>query len=213
MRYMVFGWFALLVGLPGRAQTFAEWFKQNSTRLKYYAQQVEALQLYLGQLEKGYQVSDAGLATISGCKQGEFDLHQGYYASLGEINPAVGWSDEVTEITALQTAIIQRFTDALTRYRADGVLSADRLGYMAQVYSTVLQAGLVDEEALAGVLKAGNWQMTDDQRLGRIRALDAAMKDRYAFTLAFTDRADLLERQQVAEGANIGSVMGLYGVP
>jgi hypothetical protein len=212
MRYVVWGWLALSAMSPARAQTFAEWFKQNSTRLKYYSEQIAALQVYSGEVEKEYSISDAGLSSISENKQGEFDLHQGYYASLGEINPAVRESDEVTEITALQTAIIQRFTDALTRYRADGVLSADRLAYIAEVYSTVLQAGLADEETLSEVLKAGNWQMTDDQRLGRIRHLEAAMKDRYAFTLAFIDRADLLERQQVTEGADIGTAMGLYGV-
>lgn len=213
MKQIAIGLLGLFLVLPGHAQTFAEWFKQNSTRLKYYAQQIAALQLYLGEMEKGYQVSDTGLATISGSKQGEFDLHQNYYASLENVNPAVRESDEVSEINTLDGAIVQRFSTALARYRNDGLLGTDRLAYVQQVYTAVLQACLVDEETLAGVLKTGNWQMTDDQRLGRIRELDASMRNRYSFTLAITDRTDLLERQQAAEGADIATVMGLYGVP
>ena len=203
----------LLPVLPSRAQTFAEWFQQNSTRLQYYAKQIVALQLYLGEVGKGFQISNAGLGDIGSSKQGEFDLHNGYYTSLVEVNPDIGGSAEVTEIATLQAAIIQRFTDALARYRRDGILSADRVAYMAQVYSAVLQAGQADVETLTAVLTDHEWQMTDDQRMGRIRQLDAAMKDRYAFTLAFTDGADMLERGEAWEGTDVGTVKGLYGIP
>jgi hypothetical protein len=200
----------LLLVLPGRAQTFAEWFKQNSTRLKYYARQVAALQLYAGELEKEIQVSDAGLAAISGSKQGEYALHQGYYASLETINSAVAQMPEVAEIGYLQTAIMQRFSTALSRYQSDGVLGADRVASMEQAYDAVVRASAEDVETLAGVFTANNWQMTDDQRMGRIRELDAAMRLRYAFTIAFTDRADLLELEIAAEGGEIGTVKGFY---
>lgn len=201
----------LLLVLPGRAQTFAEWFKQNSTRLKYYARQVAALQVYVGELENEIQVSDAGLTAISGSKKGEYELHQGYYVSLGAVNPAVAQMPEVAEIRDLQAAIVQRFSTALSRYRSDGILGADRVASVEQAYSAVLQAGSSDVAALAAVLKDGNWQMTDDQRIARIRELDAAMRQRYAFTLAYTDRADLLELEIAIEGGEIGTVKGLYG--
>lgn len=208
---MVIAGLGLLLVLPGRAQTFAEWFKQNSTRLKYYARQIAALQIYAGELEKELQVSDAGLTAISGSKQGEYDLHQGYYASLEDINPAVGQMPEVAEIRDLQAAIMQRFSMALSRYRSDGVLGADRVATVEQAYSAVLQACSSDVAALAAVLTTGNWQMTDDQRIARIRGLDAAMRQRYAFTMAFTGRADLLELEIATESGEIGTVNGLYG--
>lgn len=193
-----------------QAQTFAEWFKQNSTRLKYYAQQVAALQVYAGELVKEYQVTDAGLTGISGSKQGEYDLHQGYYASLESVNPAVAQMPEVAEIGDIQGAIVQRFSTALSRYRSDGVLGADRVAFVEQAYGAILQGCADDVKALATVLAADNWQMTDDQRIARIRELDAEMRQRYAFTLAFTDRADLLEGEMAAEGGDIGALKGLY---
>jgi len=211
MLRIVIACFGLLLVLPGRAQTFAEWFNQNSTRLKYYARQIAALQIYAGELEKELQVSDAGLMAISGSKQGEYDLHQGYYGSLESIDPAVGQMPEVAEIRDLQAAIVQRFSTALIRYRSDGVLGADRVASVEQAYSSVLQAGSSDVAALAAVLTPNSWQMTDDQRIARIRELDAAMRLRYAFTLAFTDQADLLELDMAAERGLIGTIKGLYG--
>lgn len=210
---MVLGCLGLLLVLQGRAQTFAEWFKQNSTRLKYYAKQIAALEVYLSQLQKGYQITDVGLRAIGDSKQGEFDLHTGYYASLEEINPALGKLGEVAEIAVLQAAIIQRFTDALARYRRDGVLAADRLTYIGQVYSNLLQAGLSDVQVLVDVLTEDNWQMSDDQRMSKIREVDTTMRERYSFTLAFTDRTDMLERQLVAERAGVGTMKALYGIP
>jgi hypothetical protein len=181
--------------------------------LKYYAQQIAAFQVYLSELEKDYQVCKTGLGAITGSKQGEYDLHSNYYASLGEINPALGQLGEIAEIAALQVAIVRRFTDALGRYRRDGLLGADRLVYISQVYGNILQAGLADIDVLTGVLTGGEWQMTDDERMAQIGKLEMAMKDRYAFTLDFTDRTDVLEGQLATEGAGVGTVKALYGLP
>ena len=213
MKRVMMAFLGLLVTLPGRSQSFAEWFEQNSTRLKYYAQQIAALQVYYNQLEKGYSICNVGLEVIGGSKQGEYDLHNGYYASMGQINSVLRQLGEVAEITGLQVAIIHRFTDALARYRGSGLLGPERLAYIGHVYSNVLQAGLADVGVLTEVLTSGDWQMTDDQRMGRIRELDAAMRDRYEFTLSFMDRTDLLEGQLAGEQAGVGTVKALYGIP
>ena len=125
MKVVMLGCLGLLMMVAGRAQTFAEWFQQNSTRLSYYGQQIAQLKIWLVELNKGYGIADAGLGSINGSKQGEYDLHSAYYASLGAINPAVGQLGEVAEVIELQAAIIQRFSDALSRYRASG-----RLGWV-----------------------------------------------------------------------------------
>jgi hypothetical protein len=213
MRRIFLGCMLLMGMVPGKAQTFAEWFNQNGTRLKYYAQQIAAFQAYLGELKKGYSISDDGLGAIGGSKQAEFDLHNDYYTSLGEINPALGKMGEVAELISLQAAIIQRFTSAMARYRSGGLFGADRLAYVGQVYDNVLKAGLADVEVLTEVLTVQDFEMTDDQRLGRIKTLDSAMRDRYAFTLAFMDGADVLEQQVAEEMGEVGTVKAYYGIP
>lgn len=212
MRRVLIGCLGVLLAVSGRAQTFAEWFQQNATRLEYYAQQVAAWEAYLGQLKKGYDICDAGLGVITGSKQGEYDLHSNYYASLVQVSPALGQMGVVAEIVALQAAIIDRFTVALARYRRDGLLGADQIAYIGEVYDNMLQAGLADVEALADVLTSGDLQMTDGERMERIGVLASAMRDRYAFTLTFTDKAAVMEGQLAAERAVVGTVASLYGL-
>jgi hypothetical protein len=139
--------------------------------------------------------------------------HSDYYASLDAINPGVGNLEEVAEIAELQARIIQRFTNALGRYRRDGLLGLDRVALVGQIYAGVLDAGLADVQELTEVLTAGDWQMTDDQRAGRIFDLDRAIKDRYSFAVAFIDRTDMLERQLGVERGEVGVIKGLYGIP
>src|ERR1700761_5045376 len=108
MKRMLAGCVGLLMVVTGRAQTFAEWFQQNSTRLKYYGQQIAELQIWLDELNKGCGIAGNGLGSINSSKQGEYDLHGAYYASLGAINPAVGQLGKVAEMVELQAAIVKR---------------------------------------------------------------------------------------------------------
>ncbi len=61
------------------AQTFDEWFKQQETQKKYLIQQIAALQVYTGYVQKGYSVAKKGLATIGSIKEGDFNLHSNFF--------------------------------------------------------------------------------------------------------------------------------------
>jgi hypothetical protein len=210
-------WFIglLLVGicLMGKAQSFDEWFRQNSTRLKYYEEQVVALQTYIGLAEKGYNIVESGLNSIRDLKNGEFNLHNAFYTALGSINPAIGNMGEVLEILALQAAILERFTTALSRYRQSGNFRGGELDYIGKVYSLMVQDGLADVNMLTDILTANTMKMSDDERMGRIGALDVSVKDRYAFAVSFTNQADMLSMNRQKQALDAGVVKGLYGLP
>ena len=69
------------------AQTWAEWFRQNSTQKKYLLQQIAALSVYSGYLGKGYLVARNGLSVIQQLRQGEVNLHDTHFKSLVALNP------------------------------------------------------------------------------------------------------------------------------
>src|SRR5215470_7473984 len=92
-----------------QAQSFDVWFQQKKTQKKYLLQQIAALQVYLDYLEKGYSISKEGLGMIQDLKNGEFVLHDSFFNSLKIVNPVVRKGAEVTEIVALQLAIVNRF--------------------------------------------------------------------------------------------------------
>ena len=50
-----------VVSTSVKAQTFAEWFQQGATQKKYLLQQIAALQVYIGYVQKGYSIAKKGL--------------------------------------------------------------------------------------------------------------------------------------------------------
>jgi len=201
------------MGFVGRAQTFDEWFEQNRTRKKYNEEQIAAWQVYIGVLEKGYSIVESGLSTIRGIKSGEFNLHNAFYTSLETVSPVVAKMGEVAEIATLQAAIVNRFTAALARYRQTNGLQPNEVEYISGVYAEILKEGLADVSALLDILTANTLQLRDDERMDRVRALDSNMRARYRATLAITDQADLLSLERTGQGADVGTLRSLYGLP
>jgi len=213
MRGMMLGFGLLFLGGAVNAQGLANWFGQTKTMLKDYEQQIAALNVYIGQMEKGYGIVESGLSTIKGIKTGEFNLHSSFYSSLEAVNPAVGKMAEVSEIVALQTAMVSRFSAAMSRYRQGSGLGSDEMAYIGRVYSELLSEGLTDIDALLDIVTTDRLRMTDDQRIQRISELDTRAKERYSFTAGFTDRADVLSLQRQETGSQVSAMKVLYGLP
>jgi hypothetical protein len=210
MKSIIFILAAALCVQDSQAQTFAEWFHQTKTRIKYYEKQIAALQVYATDIEKGYRIAETGVKLIGAIKQGEFDLHNAYYGSLESINPQIGGMPETAEVISLQAAIVEKFSRSLASYRQDHWLSPTETGYVATVYSNLLKAGLADINTLTDLTSAGKLKMTDNERMAGIKALDAGMSDKWAFTLSFIARTDLLIRQRQAEQSDIGDIQNLW---
>jgi hypothetical protein len=100
-----------------KAQTFDEWFRQKKTQIQYLIDQIAALKVYSQSLEKGYQITGAGLKFIHGVKKGDFDLHQFYFSSLKKVNPQVKSYTKIADIILLQTAILDACNKQKKRMR------------------------------------------------------------------------------------------------
>lgn len=212
MKKMMMAAFCLAGALPGRAQTSAEWFDQNATRKRYNEEQIAELGTFIMVAEKGYSIVESGLSTIKGIKAGEFNLHSNFYASLESINPAIGNMGEMAEIIALQLATVERVNTALARYRQNGSIGVDEVTAVSQVLQGVVNAGISDVSTLMQIITPGRLQMTDDQRMGYIRELDASARARYALAAGVTDQADVVSLQRQAEMAQAATVIALYGL-
>jgi hypothetical protein len=212
MKKMMMAAFCLAGALPGRAQTSAEWFDQNATRKQYNEEQIAELATFIMVAEKGYSIVESGLSTIKGIKAGEFNLHSKFYGSLESINPSIGNMGEIAEIIALQLATAERVNVALARYRQNGSIGTDEVTAVSRVLQAVVNAGLSDMNTLIQIITPGKLQMTDDQRMGYIRELDASARIRLGVVAGVTDQADVVSLQRQAEMAQAGTVMALYGL-
>jgi hypothetical protein len=64
-----------------KAQTWSEWFQQNSTQLSYLQEQIAALQLYNSTQQTGYAVSQNGLVEIDSTEEEDWAEFEAYFSA------------------------------------------------------------------------------------------------------------------------------------
>lgn len=195
-----------------KAQTFAEWFRQSATQKKYLLQQIAALQVYIGYVQKGYSIAKQGLNTISDIKHGEFNLHKDYFNSLKTVNPKIKNYRKVADIIVLQVNIGKIYKDAVKKVKQSSSFNADEISYINSVFERLIDdcAKTIDE--LITVTTSNQLEMKDDERLKRIDDLYGDMQDKYSFVQAFSNRAKLLAASRIKEQNDIQSSRAINGI-
>jgi hypothetical protein len=172
MKELVFLLIGLLLGRYAIAQTANEILDQNTTQLKYLAEQIAALRSYTELLQQGYEMVGNGLDTIGNIKDADLTMHADYFKSLETVNPIVAGDIRVNAIRA-----ICKSTVALGGLLPDW---NEEIGPM--IASNLDSACQQDENWLTLVVTNGDLQLEDAQRLAMIGMLYEQAKARYAFT-------------------------------
>ena len=195
-----------------QAQTFAEWFKQKKTQKKYLVQQIAALQVYIGYAQKGYSIAKEGLNTIGDFKRGEFNLHNGYFNSLKNVNPKIKQYAKVADIMAMQVIIIQGYSRTRRHVRESGAFNGEELDYIMRVLDRLLDDCENTLDELITVTSDGNLEMNDDERLKRIDILYQDMTDKYTFSRSFHSETMVLAASRIKENNDVQTSRALYGI-
>jgi hypothetical protein len=175
-----------------QAQTFAEWFQQRKTQIRYLVNQIGALQIYIEFARKGYEIADAGLQTIGNIKDGDFKLHRDFFRALEQVSPSVRNSVAIADIIALQVKLVEKQSSNIARSKSSPYLWQSEIDYIVRVYFRVVEKSLGNMEELTALLSAGEYVMSDDERLRRIGELKTSMQEQYSFVRWFGDQTDLL---------------------
>lgn len=203
-------WFLILGSAqPSKAQSFSfsDLFGQGSKELKNMVAQIEALNAFESSVRQGYTMMKGEWTAISNWKNGEFTLHQDYYTSLSNVNPAVKSDPDVTAIQSEQQTIISLFS---ALQRLSGLLPYEQ-NYVQRVTVSLLRSCDADLQQLQKVLESGTLTMSDDERLKQIAKLQAAMLDKYRFTQSFCNSVRLLviaRNQEINEVRTLNQVYG-----
>lgn len=177
-----------------KAQTFAEWFQQNSTQRKYLLQQIAALQVFSTYLKQGYRVADNGMGSISGSLGTENSLHTSYYNRMDVAGAPVKNDGQVKDILSWQNDILAILEDI---DRIDGLTNEENK-YLSSVRSAVLKDCEQQISTLQSVVTDGKVKMSDADRIVLISQIHAAMQENYHFATGFTNQAKAyaLQRRQ-----------------
>lgn len=195
-----------------KAQNWEEWTQQKKTQKKYLMQQIAALQVYIGYVKKGYDVTNNGLTTIRNIKNGDLNLHRDFFGSLKQVNPRIKKFAKVADIIAYQLRIMKETNKTLQGIRETGQFTTGELDYCKTVFDNLLEECLKSIDELFLVMTSGELEMKDDERIKRINALYADMQNKYAFSSSFSEGMGLLSVQRLGEQIEINRSKILNGL-
>lgn len=150
--------------LRGRAQTFAEWFEQKKTQIRYLKEQIAALRVYDQQVQQGYEIAYAGLGSIALTKQEDLEMHSGYFASLTKVNPAFRTNPRVGETFTRMALIV----DVAGKIQAAGNAKPEIKKNTDAVLEYIMGEFVENLRLLRMLLTDGEWELKDEQRLQQL---------------------------------------------
>ncbi|RYJ44307.1 hypothetical protein [Flavobacterium beibuense] len=180
----------------------------QSSQKKVLLQQIAALKVYGGYVQKGYSIARKGLNTISDFKDGEFSLHSTFFSALATVNPNIAGYDKIAKIIGLQLKILKQRQEASDLLYDDLYLGNERQ-YAERVFGRLMADCRENLDQLLVVLSDSSLVMEDSDRLARIDYLHGRMLDNYAFSKSFSAELEVLlaSRQQDQNDINKGRVL------
>jgi hypothetical protein len=174
-------------------------FNQKAGQIKNLIKQIALLKVYIGYLEKGYDIAKKGLNTISDIKNGDLHLHLDNFSGLKKVNNKIKKYVKVADIIKLQLEIIQVYKTTLKQIKANDLFNAGEIDYVYNVFTKLLEQCESNIDELITLTTSGQYEMKDDERLKRIDELEADMQDKYAFSENFGKGAQVLSLQRIRE--------------
>lgn len=212
VRIILFVVFLISLSGPLQAQTWSEWFRQKATQKKYLLAQIAALQVYIDYAKKGYEIAGKGINTVRHIKNGDFNLHRDFLASLKEVNPALEKSAKVADIIACQARILRIIRQTLQNLKSSEQFTTEEIAYCKNVSDFLLSDCVTTIDFLIQTVTSGDWQMKDDERLKRIDMLYADIQNKYAFASSFRDGLKVLSLQRLGKQTEIDLSKKINGV-
>ena len=167
------------------AQTFSEWFRQNSTQLRYLREQIAALQEYVVTLNKGYALTGEGLGAIDTVVEGDLWIHTGHFTDLEKVSPAVGGDPRIAAIRGYleQMPYIARAIYAEGALQPQGTV--DWKTFAPVLAERIDDVAFEDQLWLGVVLEDDQLQLSDAERESIIGTIyqDVKMKNEKALYL------------------------------
>jgi hypothetical protein len=211
MRKIIFVILVTIAFKESTGQTLNEWFKQKKTQKKYLIEQIAALEVYVGFVQKGYRIARKGLTTIDKIKKGDYSLHDQFFHSFQQVNPAISKYSKVADIISFHLKIIQTYRQSAKYVHSKRIYNPAEIDFTYKIFSSLIHASTADINHLIQVLTPNELEIEDDERLNQINSIYARVEDRYAFAKNFADEARLLALQRTKEKNDIETSLSLHG--
>jgi hypothetical protein len=181
--------------VPVHGQRLNEWVKQKKTQKAYLIQQIAALKVYLKYLKDGYKIVRKGMALVGDIKEGNFNSHKEYFASLRNVNRVVSFSPNASRIVYLQSLTVRLVNKLQSDLETSG-LAEEEIKYLKSVCDNILVVSEHHTEELETLLTDGKLVLKDDERLARLDNLHKGVLNCFTFTKTLSDDTRMLVLQR-----------------
>jgi len=206
-RKIVFITLLVITASGVHAQTFDEWFRQKKTQIKYLEQQIVALEVYTHLMQQAYGIVQGGLTVIGDLKQGDFNLHHDYFASLHAVNPQILRDGKTRSGQQVYADILK--TCAQVREQSKGLVVAEQT--QIELIVANLKTSAAEHYRKYQLLTSDDhYQLTDAERLEQINNTVAQLSDQYTFIWHVQQQLGVLRAQEVHEQADVSTLQQLY---
>jgi hypothetical protein len=197
----------LLFQFQGFSQNWNEWFRQRRTQIRYHLRQIAALQIYIELGQKGYGIYKDGLDIIGDIKDGDFNLHKDYFASLSDVNPRIGQSPHVDEIILWHEQVM------IFQSRINKMQLGVTQGSLDNLFKQLVNKSNDHRDQLALLITDRNYQLKDEERIDRINQVYLDQKQLYEFAKSTYQEAVVYDKQRHQEEQEIKVIKQLQGLP
>jgi hypothetical protein len=184
---------------------------QGEAQKKNLLDQIAALEVYKGYLQKGYSVAKDGTGTISTIKNGDLNLHAAYYDSLSVVSSKVRNYPKVRATITLQKQIVSGHDKAVPKIAGSRLSATEKNGYNT-IYQAILKRSVTDLEELQLIVADGKLKLSDDERLTHIDKLYKTMLNNYGQAQKLNNQTLALAAQREREGKDNKALKSLYGL-
>lgn len=198
--------FCCLLSLGARAQT------ADMTQLILDIEKLTQLKGILSDMKTGYDIVNGGYNEVKSIQSGNFNLHATFLNGLNAVSPAVAKYGRVADIILQQVNLVTEYKRYQQEFSQSGSFNANELGYMANVYTTILQQSLHNLNRLTDILMAGKLRMSDAERLQAIDHIYNDSSDQYAFLQNFDRQGVVLSLQRSQDQNDTQTLKQLYGL-
>jgi len=158
-------------------------------------------------------LSKLKLDEISDWTERQKTLYKDYFEELAKVKSIISYYKRIREISRKQLRLVEEYQRAWNLFKQDKYFTSDELGYMAKVYSGILDESAKNIDQISLVVKSFTTTMSDAKRLEIINAAADDVDANYYDLTRFNKQNIMLSLQRAKENNDVDVVKKLYGLP
>jgi hypothetical protein len=188
-------------------------FGQNSKMIENNALQITLLGTYENYLSKGLSIARNGLELSHSLKNNELNLHSLFYHSLSQVNPNVSKYPSVQNCISLYNKMKSLQTAIKNTVSETDLLAASEKQYAGNIVTNIMSETEKDMQELDNLLTDGKYQLSDDERIIRMDAVNSRVLEKYKALDGLCKSIHTVISGRKAQRDHAKELRKLYGLP